>query len=115
MENIVAYTRAILNTDIEYGDIQLKARYTSLESVREPLLTKRCELQRDLAIAREKVRTPPHHPVLDKTEPRLTDFDRNTMQSGAVAELNYEYELVKGLEELVKDRIEFVRSLLYGN
>ena len=70
-----------------------------LEGVREPLLKLRVDKYVELTQAREKVR----HPK-DKD---LTDWDRKVMNDARVAELQAEYDYLLGLEELVKERINF--------
>lgn len=86
----------------------LKDDYRGLEELREPILKMRCELGKSLAQKREQYRIPPHDPKI-KDEPRLTDFDRNTRLNAAVAELNSEYEYIKGIEDLIKERMELIR------
>lgn len=70
-----------------------------LEMLREPLLKLRTEKYAELTTAREKCR----HPK-DKD---LTDWDRRVMNDAMVAELQAEYDYLLGLEELVKERINF--------
>lgn len=70
-----------------------------LEALREPLLRLRTDKYVELTQAREKVR----HPK-DKD---LTDWDRRVMNDAMVAELQAEYDYLLGLEELVKERINF--------
>lgn len=104
---------ALLNEDWEYSTEALKARLTLLELVREPLLLERCRLQRELFEKREQMRVPNYKPdKKDKDTPRLTDFDRTTQLNAYVAELNEQYEIARGLEELVKERIEVIKLLL---
>lgn len=70
-----------------------------LEHNREPLLKLRTDKYVELTNAREKCR----HPK-DKD---LTDWDRRVMNDSMVAELQAEYDYLLGLEELVKERINF--------
>lgn len=63
----------------------------------EPLLKLRCRLQKEYYQAREKLRVP--------KDKELTDFDRNTMLQAFCAEKQEEFEYVKGLEEIIKERI----------
>lgn len=85
-----------------------KDDYRALEKLREPILRLRCDLGKELAQKREQYRIPPHDPKI-KDEPRLTDFDRNTRLNASVAELSARYEYVKGLEELIKERLELIK------
>lgn len=70
-----------------------------LERLREPLLMLRTAKYVELTKAKEQMR----HPK-DKD---LTDWDRKTMNDAMVAELQAEYDYLVGLEELVKERINF--------
>lgn len=70
-----------------------------LERLREPLLSARVDKYVELTKAKEQMR----HPK-DKD---LTDWDRKTMNDAMVAELQSEYDYLVGLEELVKERINF--------
>lgn len=70
-----------------------------LEHNREPLLKLRTDKYVELTNAREKCR----HPK-DKD---LTDWDRRVMNDSMVATLQAEYDYLVGLEELVKERINF--------
>jgi len=70
-----------------------------LERLREPLLKLRVDKYVELTKAKEQMR----HPK-DKD---LTDWDRKTMNDAMVAELQSEYDYLVGLEELVKERINF--------
>lgn len=76
-----------------------KDQFAELEHVREPLLKLRIDKYVELTKAREKCR----HPK-DKD---LTDWDRRVMNDAMVAELQAEYDYLLGLEELVKERINF--------
>jgi hypothetical protein len=70
-----------------------------LEALRQPLLRLRTDKYVELTNAREKCR----HPK-DKD---LTDWDRRVMNDAMVATLQAEYDYLAGLEELVKERINF--------
>ena len=70
-----------------------------LETLREPLLKLRVDKYVELTKAKEQMR----HPK-DKD---LTDWDRRVMNDAMVAELQAEYDYLLGLEELVKERINF--------
>jgi len=70
-----------------------------LEALRQPLLSARVDKYVELTKAKEQMR----HPK-DKD---LTDWDRKTMNDAMVAELQSEYDYLVGLEELVKERINF--------
>lgn len=95
-----------LETIIKSPTTYIKA----LEHIRLPLLELRCRVQRELFEKREQMRVPNFK--ADKDQPRLTDLDRSTMLNGYTAELNEKYELVRGLEELVKERVAIVKTLL---
>ena len=72
--------------------------------LRQPLLRLRCKLQREYFEGREKLRIPKGK--------EYTDFDRNTMLEASVAELREKYEYVKGLEELVRERVELYKLMM---
>lgn len=63
-----------------------------------------CEAQKIYLEKREQLRYPPNDPKA-KGEPKLTDFDRQTMLNAQTAELLYNYELLKGYYDIIKDRI----------
>lgn len=72
-------------------------------SVQTDLLKYRVQARKELLEAREKVRHP--------KDKEYTDLDRKTMLEAACADLEANYELAKGLEELIKERIETIRWL----
>ena len=91
-------------TDLELVKLALAAArdkegQNNLEQLREPLLKLRTDKYIELTNAREKCR----HPK-DKD---LTDWDRRVMNDSMVATLQAEYDYLLGLEELVKERINF--------
>lgn len=75
-----------------------------VETYREPLLSLRVEAYKELCKKREQYRHP--------KDKEYTDFDRQTMLSAAVADVEAEYQLVKGLEDLVRERVELIKILL---
>lgn len=81
-------------------DIPGEYQEKGLMALREPLLRLRTEKYVELTTAREKCR----HPK-DKD---LTDWDRRVMNDAMVAELQAEYDYLLGLEELVKERINYL-------
>lgn len=109
-DKLIETVRVALKSEWEYSDAALKARVTQIELLREPLLTLRCKLQKELAIARENMRTPNYKP--EKDEPRLTDLDRRTMMEANTAEIQEKYELARGLENLVAERVGLIKILL---
>lgn len=110
MDELLTNVRALL---AEFRHISLPRYAEDLEYLREPLLTLRCELQRELYEKREQLRMPNYkYDPKDKDTPRYTDFDRKTMLEAQTAEINERYELVKGLEELVKERVDLIKILL---
>lgn len=91
-------------TDLEFIEQALsiaidKDSILILESLRPDLLKLRTDKYVELTNAREKCR----HPK-DKD---LTDWDRRVMNDSMVATLQAEYDYLLGLEELVKERINF--------
>jgi len=68
------------------------------------LLKERCKLQREYFEGREKLRIPKGK--------EYTDFDRNTMLEASVAGLREKYEYVKGVEELVAQRVELYKLMM---
>lgn len=83
-----------------------------LEAVRPALLRLRTQLQREVWEKREQYRMPNYPPdPKDKATPRYTDFDRRTMLDAQMAELQTKYELVRGIEDLVKERINFILNV----
>lgn len=71
--------------------------------LREPLLTARVKAQRELATVRFKMRHP--------KDKEFTDFDRTIMLEGQTEEYMGNYELLKGLEKLLEERLYFLNVL----
>lgn len=104
-KELVSHVEALLDKNpAGWGKIYVG----ELEATRPAVLSLRCKLAKQAAEAREKFRYPPHDPKV-KDEPRMTDFDRRTKLESDVAEVVAQYELIKGLEELVKERIEIIK------
>jgi hypothetical protein len=102
----VQFVEAVLDSKMTVEQVQ------KLEPLRGRLMRVRVGLWKELVLSREKLRMPNYKPdPKDKDTPRYTDFDRNTMLNAAVAELEADYELVKSLEQLVKERIEVIKWL----
>ena len=100
-ETIISSVKDLLSGFAPLGlDVQAK----ELEPLREPLLSLRCKLQKEYYQAREKLRVP--------KDKEYTDLDRNTMLDAYSSEVREKYELVKGLEELVGERVELIKILL---
>jgi hypothetical protein len=76
----------------------------TVEMVRLPLLELRCRLQKELFNERDRMRHP--------KDKELTDLDRTIMLNAMTSELNEKYELARGLEELVKERVAIIKTLL---
>lgn len=88
----------------------------ALEPLRVPLLRLRTQLQQEVWQKREQYRMPNYPPDhKDKSSPKLTDFDRRTMLDASIAELQTKYELVRGLEDLVKERIQLILNVNQEN
>lgn len=68
------------------------------------LLRLRVEHHTKLCKAREQYRHP--------KDKELTDFDRKMMLEASVAELQADYELAKGLEELAAERVDLLKLLM---
>ena len=114
-EAIIKGCKELLNLDPEKGMETPKALVLRLEELREPLMELRVETYKELVWAKEKTRMPNYKPdPKDKDTPRYTDFDRKIMLDSAIAEIEAEYELVKGLEELVRERVDLLKILLKG-
>lgn len=94
---IIADVRKVLAEDLNKEQLGVCLKLA------EPLLTAKCDAQRALLIERERLR----HPK-DKD---LTDLDRTTMLNKETADLNHDFELLKGLEELLLLRIEMLSTL----
>lgn len=88
----------------------------SLEPLRVAILKLRAELQQEVWQKREQYRMPNYPPdPKDKTTPRYTDFDRRTMLDAQMAELQTKFELVRGTEDLVKERIQLILNVNQEN
>lgn len=78
----------------------------ALVSEQPGLLKERCRVQREYFEGREKLRMPK-----DKD---YTEWDRKTMLEASIAALREQYEYVKGLEELVRERVELYKLMMKG-
>lgn len=76
----------------------------NLEYLREPLMSLRVEAYKELCKKRNQ--------YLHPKDKEMTDLDRKTKMEAAVADVQAEYELVRGLEELVRERVELIKILL---
>lgn len=92
---------AIASTLVKPLDV---SQLSDLIELREPLLAEVVKLQKDFYVNREKLRVPKGK--------EYTDFDRSTMLEAYVAESREKYEYAKGLQELVKERIELYKLML---
>lgn len=94
---------------VEDAELLLEAEMASealwaLERLRPALLKLRVEKQKVLFKTLEQYRHP--------KDKQLTDFDRKTMLDAQVAEVRADYELVAGLEQLVKERCALWQSTI---
>ena len=87
---------------LEKGNV---VKYQEYDIVRPKLWASVCKAQKDYLEAREKFRYPPNDPKT-KGEPKLTDFDRQTMLNAQTAQLLHDYELLKGYYDILTSRIE---------
>lgn len=92
-----------LNIVIEAG---LQTTAWALGDCQTRLLKMRVERFKTLVQKREQYRHP--------KDKEYTDFDRKTMLEAQVADVQADYELVKGLEDLVMERVELIKILLKG-
>lgn len=84
-----------------------------LEICRPRLLKIRVEAYNELVTKREQARMPNYKPdPKDKSTPRYTDFDRKIMLDNMVADYESLYELARGLEKLVCERVELLRAVV---
>lgn len=94
-EEFMVAVETMLRSDLDAKDF---------EKVRPRLLGLRVEYYTKLCKAREQYRHP--------KDKELTDFDRKTMLEASVAEIQADYELVRGLEELVGERVDLLKLLI---
>lgn len=80
------------------------------DKIRPELWERVCKAQQAYLEAREKFRYPPNDPKI-KGEPKLTDFDRQTMLNAQTAQLLYDYELLKGYYDIINSRIEIYGTI----
>lgn len=84
--------------------LQRELPVADFDKVRPRLLSMRVELYKKLCKAREQYRHP--------KDKELTDFDRKTMLEASVAEIQADYETVRGLETLVGERVDLLKLLM---
>lgn len=100
--HVVVY-RDMLNT--WHGDNPMGA-IAGFAPEQEFILRLRTKLEREYYEGREKLRMPK-----DKD---YTEWDRKTMLEASIAALREQYEYVKGLEELVRERVELYKLMMKG-
>jgi len=97
-EEFLMVVESRLREKVLAGDVE------DLDMFKPRLLSIRVERYMKLCKAREQYRHP--------KDKELTDFDRKTMLEAAVSELQADYELAKGLEELVSERVDLLKLLM---
>lgn len=80
------------------------AQLPKLLELREPLLQEKVKTHKELNVNREKLRVPKGK--------EYTDFDRNVMLEAYAADSTAVWELARGLEELLRERIELCKLML---
>lgn len=103
-ERIINDLNGLLSQELSKDDFELKNQLRALEMRRSELLIVVSESNRRLQLERDRLRMPK-----DKD---YTDFDRQTMLNAAVADFQYEYDVLKGLSELVEQRLSLGYCLL---
>lgn len=102
--NIISQCSALLDKDIPIAETDQETALIALEQLRVPLLTARVQAQVDLAKKRSQ--------YLHPKDRDLTNLDREIMlNANTTTELEY-FELLHGLEGLVKDRCATLSLLL---
>lgn len=84
--------------------IDTKTHLIACMKLTAPLLQSRCAAQTKLVLEKNRLRLP--------KDKEYTDFDRQIMLDAAIAELQAEYNLLKGLEEQLAQRIDILSALL---
>lgn len=93
--------KIFLNKQVDFTD--LNSWLTEYMVVATNVLTEGVKLHRELLEAREKLRIP--------KDKELTDFDRRTMNEAYCAGVQEKYEMIKGLGELLKEKMELVKII----
>lgn len=103
--DIKAQISDILSQPLPNTKDDIIASLNASMSLTEPILTARCTVQAKWLTERERLRHP-------KDLKQFTDLDRTIMLDAAVADLQKEYNELKGLEDLLNRRIAVLSSLL---
>lgn len=102
---IIASVRHICSADLPTTVEGLKSAVGVCMSLRVPLLEARVASQKELADVRHRMRHP-------KDLKEFTDWDRNIILEGQVSEYMANYELLRGMEDLLKERVAILDSLI---
>lgn len=103
MSDLLIQARAFLAGAIPFSKTEAAIKLQEYLSIIEPIVTERVQLHKELLQAREKLRVP--------KDKELTDFDRRTMNEAYCAEVQEKYEMMKGMEELLKEKMELVKMI----
>ncbi len=102
--DIISLTKDFLNEDVPIIESDIENALTSLEKLRLPLLEARIEAQTELLNKRRQ--------YLHPKDKNLTELDRKTMLDANTTSFQANYELLNGLEYLLKDRHRTLSLLL---
>ncbi len=103
-EELIANVKKFLGDEVPKEKAQLKLKICALEKLRLPLLEARIEAQTELLQRRNQ--------YLHPKDKNLTELDRKTMLDSQTTAYLKEYELLNGLEYLLKDRHRTLSLLL---
>lgn len=103
-EAIIDDVTAVLNQDVPIDKTLLKIHLAGLDALKVKLLDAVCTARRILHTERDRLRMP--------KDKEYTDFDRITMLEASVADLQYDYDRLKGLYDLLEGRTNLGYRLL---
>lgn len=106
-EALQALLSDILQQDVPNSISGLKKHLAACVKLVSPVLQARCTLQCQLASEKNRLRMP--------KDKEYTDFDRQIMLDAAVADLQQDYELFKGYEAALLQRIEIISGTFLGS
>jgi len=103
--NLKSEISFILSEDLPIVPEDIKTHLSACLKLTKPVMTARCNAQFKLATERDRLRHP-------KDLKQFTDMDRTIMLDSATAHLSKEYNALKGLEDLLQQRITVLLAFL---
>ena len=103
-DELISNLKRVLSAKLPESHDGAKSSLGACMQLSEPILTARVNAQYILANKREQARHP--------KDKEYTDLDRGVMLEAAVSEYMRDYELLRGLETLLAERLNVLNNFL---